>query len=81
MSSQPILHRPQNLGIAQRSYQHDASGIEPLSGQTGPVKIRTGETPHHHAVLRPGKPANDAGGKGGNECTVLFVAADAKEFV
>ena len=39
-SAQPFLHRPQDLGVASRPDQHEALGIEPEGGQTGPVKIR-----------------------------------------
>ena len=38
-------------------------GIEPMGGEAGPIEIRTGKTPQHHAVTSCRKPFKDAGGK------------------
>jgi hypothetical protein len=84
-SAQAFLHRPQDLAVARRLNQHDARRVEPVRGEAGPVEVRAGETPQYDAVLRralPGrKPSEDAGGKGGGERAVLFIAAYPEDLV
>ncbi len=79
--AQPLLHRPQNLGVVRGPDQHEAAGIEPLGGEAEAVKIRSLQTPRHNAIGGRGEPADDAGGKGGGERAVLLVAAPADNFV
>lgn len=80
-SVQPLLHCPQDLGIARCPNQYDAAGIEPLRGKARPVKIRAGQAPQHHTIRGPGKPSEDVGGKNGGERPVLLVAAHSEDFV
>ena len=51
-SAQPLLHRPQDLGVARCPDQHETRRIEPVGGDPGPVEIRAGQAPQHHAVSR-----------------------------
>ena len=46
--AQPLLHRPQDLGIARRPNQHDAPGIEPVRSETQSVKVWASKAPQHH---------------------------------
>ncbi len=60
-------------------------GIKPMGGEPGPVEIRAGKTPQHHAVTPQAplgrEPSDDAGGKGGGECAILLVAACPQDLV
>ena len=60
-------------------------GIEPMGGEAGPIEIRTGKTPQHHAVPRRAplghKPSEDAGGKGGSHRAVLLITARSEDLV
>ncbi len=82
---QPFLHCPEDLGLARGPRQHDARGVEAAGGETWPVDIRPGEAPQHDAVfcaiVGRDKPAENMGGKGGGECAILLVAADAEDLV
>ena len=49
--TQPLLHRPQNLGIARSPDQNDPLRIEPVRRKSGSVKIRARQTPQHHPVF------------------------------
>ena len=50
-----------------------------MRGKTGTVKIRLAEAPQHDAVLIETR--EDAGGEGGGERAILFVAACPEDFV
>jgi hypothetical protein len=80
-SVQPLLHCPQDLGIARRPNQYDPAGIEPVGGEARPVKIRAGQTPQHDTIRGPGEPSEDVGGKGGSERAILLVATSSEDFV
>jgi len=80
-SAQPLLHHPQDLGVTRCPDQHETRGVEPVSGEAGPVEVRAGKAPQHHAVPRFRQPIEDAGGKGSGERAVFLVTPRPEDFV
>jgi hypothetical protein len=76
--TQPYLDGPQDLIVAARPDQHEASGVEPVGQKAGAIKIRPPEAPQDWANPEPGE---DAGGKTRRGSAVFLIAAGPRYLV
>jgi hypothetical protein len=80
--AQPLLHRPQDFGIARRVDQHDTPGIEPAGGEPRAIEIRSRKAPQYHALTVTLSPRrDDMSGEGGRQRPILLVTARSQDFV